>query len=366
MFPTRRITTGGGDVFRDEFSLAFDGTNDFVQLPMPINYSAVTISAWVKVTEDSNAKVIVGGRDSGSDGLAFFINSSERLTLKVNGNNTSAADMDITPNVWTHVVGTYDGDIAKTYINGVFGKQIDISTDGITTVTTNARIGINAFDTSNPYNGNISEVVIYNKALSASEIKTLYNGREPYNHKEGVCSSNLQAWYRMGDGILDSKQNHNIHTGIVCDETNPTLGADLLGGKGDFSDASYWQTHSGQSIVEDGVGKFLGNGLYNAINKSGILTVGKMYRCQLDCTSNSGTSIATNQSTYHPQIITTGLTGTHFAFFQAGQTSFALFAPTNSYGETAIIDNVIVQEVNGNVGNLKNIATKSCFEGDTP
>ena len=30
MFPTRRITTGGGDKFRDEFSLAFDGTNDYV------------------------------------------------------------------------------------------------------------------------------------------------------------------------------------------------------------------------------------------------------------------------------------------------------------------------------------------------
>ena len=30
MFPTRRIVTSGGDVFRDEYSLAFDGTNDYV------------------------------------------------------------------------------------------------------------------------------------------------------------------------------------------------------------------------------------------------------------------------------------------------------------------------------------------------
>ena len=30
MFPSRRITTSGGDVFRDEYSLEFDGTNDYV------------------------------------------------------------------------------------------------------------------------------------------------------------------------------------------------------------------------------------------------------------------------------------------------------------------------------------------------
>ena len=30
MFTSRRIATMGGDVFRDEFSLAFDGTDDYV------------------------------------------------------------------------------------------------------------------------------------------------------------------------------------------------------------------------------------------------------------------------------------------------------------------------------------------------
>ena len=30
MFPTRRIITSGGDVFRDEHSIAFDGSNDYI------------------------------------------------------------------------------------------------------------------------------------------------------------------------------------------------------------------------------------------------------------------------------------------------------------------------------------------------
>ena len=49
--------------------------------------------------------------------------------------------------------------------------------------------------------GNISEIFFYNKVLSASEVATIYNGREPYNHKEGIASGNLQAWWRMGDGL---------------------------------------------------------------------------------------------------------------------------------------------------------------------
>ena len=30
MFSSRRITTMGGDKFKDEFSLAFDGTDDYI------------------------------------------------------------------------------------------------------------------------------------------------------------------------------------------------------------------------------------------------------------------------------------------------------------------------------------------------
>ena len=50
------------------------------------------------------------------------------------------------------------------------------------------------------WGGPISDVAIYNSALTSSQVKTLYNGREPYNHKEGVASGNLAAWWRMGDG----------------------------------------------------------------------------------------------------------------------------------------------------------------------
>ena len=51
------------------------------------------------------------------------------------------------------------------------------------------------------YTLSISEIAIYHTALSASQVRTIYNGREPYNHKEGIATGNLKGWWRMGDGL---------------------------------------------------------------------------------------------------------------------------------------------------------------------
>ena len=369
MFPSRRAT-GGGDVFRDEFSLAFDGTNDNIRISdVTVDTDgACAIVFWAKYAGGGSSPWCVLGNtsDANSKHLRFVGTANLKWENDTNDEESVIAlPTAFTDLQWHHYVVVSSSGTVTAYQDGV---ACTIAGDNLSSsnCTFNSIGGQGTNGVVYEYKGNISEIAIYNKALSASEAKTIYNGREPYNHKEGVCSSNLQAWWRMGDGVLDSKQNSHAHTGIVSDETNPTLGSDLLAGKGDFSDASYWSIVSGQSIVEDGVGKFLGNGLYNAINKSGILTVGKIYRCQLDCTANSGTAININQSSFFPQVVPLGQTGTHFCFFKPTGTAFTLYAPENSYGETATIDNVIVQEVNGNAGALINFLTTSCFEGDTP
>ena len=48
MLPSRRLVTMGGDVFRDEWSLAFDGTNDYVECSGVFNYNVNSISCWFK------------------------------------------------------------------------------------------------------------------------------------------------------------------------------------------------------------------------------------------------------------------------------------------------------------------------------
>ena len=380
MFPTRRITTGGGDVFRDEFSLAFDGTDDFIQLPMPINYSAVTISAWIKVTEDSNTKVIVGARDSSSDGLIFFLDSSERLVLRVNGQGTSTTGMDITPNVWTHVVGTYDGDKAIAYINTIASSPKDISTDGITTVTSNARIGCNAQSSANPYNGNISEIAIYNKSLSASEVKTLYNGREPYNHKEGVCSSNLQAWYRMGDGVLDTQPSNHTNSLLISDNTNATKGSNLWTETYSSNTGSWSEDGTNDLTQENNAIKITGDGsdsdgarikLRASDDMSSNLTVGKLYELAFQSKVSSGSSVNVQFqiSNAHSFVnfvnYTTEYKQFRHYFIATDATEAEIKCSAMGDGETIFMKDFSVREINGNAGVGENF-DGSNIVGDTP
>ena len=52
MFPSRRITLGG-DVFRDEFSLAFDGSNDYIVTDFKPDYihTNATMAMWIKMND---------------------------------------------------------------------------------------------------------------------------------------------------------------------------------------------------------------------------------------------------------------------------------------------------------------------------
>ena len=231
MLPTRRITTSGGDVFRDEFSLAFDGSNDYVDCGAFNNLIAhtsttATLGVWMKSADDG----------TGSDSSACFVGERtgfNAMLCKDDGSNTCAfkytevnagiqnlcqSTTEVFDQQWHFIVGTYNSGVAKIYVDGVLEDTQDNSGTDTQLKCDVASLGIGGESaTARRFYGNISEVVIYDKALSASEVKTLYNGREPYNYKEGICLSNLKAWWRMGDGL----ENHSGTTIYdMSDNTN--------------------------------------------------------------------------------------------------------------------------------------------------
>ena len=73
MFPTRRITTSGGDKFRDEKSLAFDGTNDYINcgdVTFLDGLNDFSYVAWVKFT-DASANAIITKGSYNNSGATF-------------------------------------------------------------------------------------------------------------------------------------------------------------------------------------------------------------------------------------------------------------------------------------------------------
>jgi len=391
MFTTRRIITSGGDVFRDEYSLSFDGSNDYIKIPhsSDLNFSDgdFSLTCWAKVPNGTTSEKLLDKWlvHDGEGGWFMYVSSSGTLRVRMedgsglnNATDDGAGDYivfsgstSIDTDKWVFLTVTYDadGDIAL-YIDGVNDvSNSNASALGAIDTSYDLHIGANQTE-GESFAGKISEVAIYNTALSASQVKTLYNGREPYNHKEGIASANLKAWYRMGDGVIDriGLRNHGA-TGGIADMSNYSLGTDVLGGKGDFSDASYWDITPSESIVEDGVGKFIASVEdppdYGHIRRTGVLTAGKVYLLKVTCSVNAGAVVNLNfaDASSYPRLIESGETGTFTTCFEAGTTGLVLYA--HPYTANITIDNLTVQEVGGNPGAIINMSPDH-FEGDTP
>ena len=139
----------------------------------------ITISAWVNSdTLDGNYRWVVrkSADSNGCAGSPFFFgqNTSNELTLAINDNGyQSGYDLDSSfTNNWTHIAATYDGTYRRLYINGD-QKQRDSFSQG-TINSTNGNLYIGGEPCGQYFDGNISDVRIYNTRLTESQINQIY------------------------------------------------------------------------------------------------------------------------------------------------------------------------------------------------
>ena len=159
-------------------SIVFDGVNQYVQLlatPSSLVTRNVTISSWFNTS--NNAQQMVIGNSGGSN--RFYIETLNREGTLVahwgigNQENSLTSNAIITTNSWVNYSMTYDGNIAIGYLNGLI---TDITTIGVQTYTNNAlRIGLWSDGQPLYFKGNIPQVTIHNRALSATEVLANFN-----------------------------------------------------------------------------------------------------------------------------------------------------------------------------------------------
>ena len=144
---------------------------------------AITIAAWVRpekfATQDLIAKDINGSVDGYQLSLATTKggSSSQRAFVRFNqatsGDDVrvNAATMYPIDGTWMHLAATYDGSIIKLYVNGA----LEGSLPWAGTIATNATaLGIGAqSDDTRWFQGDLDDVRLYDRALSAGEIAAL-------------------------------------------------------------------------------------------------------------------------------------------------------------------------------------------------
>ncbi len=190
-----------GDAFQNpngRFGSAFefDGINhgggiptDRIVIPgfqdrHPIFDSSFTVMAWAR--PDVSKKMVIVGTKSITALPGWHLRTSggsPRLRIGVNTGYTSEtaaiaqASDPMEAGVWVHVVGTYDSTVPsiQLYLDGVL---IDTVTEGVSSAGYGNDLELAVAVPEDPqkaWDGLVDDVLIFNRALDANEIKALYD-----------------------------------------------------------------------------------------------------------------------------------------------------------------------------------------------
>jgi hypothetical protein len=166
-------------------AIVFDGTNDYVIATRPssiVTGGSISVSVWAKWvttgTTGSTIQVLVDNNHLSSPIQGFVLQDrpdlSKSLTFSTIPNtNGVQSTFQVGDGSWRHIVATNDTVTSKLYIDGVLNAQL--SQNGLSTVQANVSIGYWQFTPGRYLNGNISQSLIYNRALTAEEVSQNFN-----------------------------------------------------------------------------------------------------------------------------------------------------------------------------------------------
>ena len=174
------------------YGVNFDGTDDFIStsdIAATENIGTITVSVWAKSTSADLAgtQYIFAKSRSGQTNISWEITKSaqERFGFSVSNGTTKASavsDSAFADTNWHHVVGVYDGTDVNIYVDGAAADATPGALTGNVSNTTyyvcigTGSTGANC-TTAVVFSGSIDDPRIYNRALSSSEVDSLYDYR---------------------------------------------------------------------------------------------------------------------------------------------------------------------------------------------
>ena len=379
------LSRGGVPMFSNDYSLAFDGSDDKVDLGSDKpndGTGAITISAWINPTtfgEGSRGYVITNGK------MFLYVNDSDdKLTLSRDGETEHhSADDSISTGSWQHiaVASASDGTNTNFYVNGALSGDANQNVGTPVAGNTNTFIGNNNGG-NRTFHGNMDEVSIWNTALSAGDISALYNSGVPTDLLSDSNSGNLVGWWRMGDGTIDGAGHL-----LIGDESEPSrISSDLQDATWNNNDMLY----TGESDIQADANGYTGintnAGVGNDDNVYGkqiTFTAGRTYKIDFDVTPNSSVAVPhlwfgigsattgqldTTQSSNTESVDETA--GTHSETFTFTPSStLTNYYPYIRHGTNAVYNYTVsaysLIEITGNVGVMTNMASDDIVK-DTP
>jgi hypothetical protein len=157
-------------------SIVFDGVNDRITLGdrASLRPTSITHCAWVNGSEFTSWHGIISNMPSWGTGFSMQIGITQKIALMISGNYLTTSYTPLI-NTWYYICGTHNASntLNTLYVNGI----IENTTTRAISYTANAVTDIGCFYTGGTlrFVGQISNVLTYNRALTAQEVLQNYN-----------------------------------------------------------------------------------------------------------------------------------------------------------------------------------------------
>jgi hypothetical protein len=171
----------GIEYFPDRYNGGFkwDAADSYIVLNSNFfsqNYISFTHCAFVEFYSVAGSSIILDSRDSSGDGVSFLMSSpgGDVLFAALDSGNVTGGTTILVDQVY-HASITYDGQIAKLYLNGI--EDGSSSTSQTFNTTVKPTIGTRSFNigSATPASMYLYHICSYNRALSSSEVLHNYN-----------------------------------------------------------------------------------------------------------------------------------------------------------------------------------------------
>jgi len=259
-------------------ALYFDGENDYVIVENSNTISItgdITLAAWIYLEEDSFRRQAVVAKTTGGD----FIEANAQYLLEIRdygdvmvGHEYGEGldeynyvfDANLLSYNWYFVAVTRNIYLKewKLYVNGEYQGTIHYSYNPNGGSQTKLDIGFDKGCPNTYFHGIIDELRIYNRALSESEIKALYdevmNPQPVLRITKSVSRSTLQEGETVTVTLrIENTGNGNAYDVVINDEL--PSGFELMAGK---NVAHYERLKSGEYKIIQYTLKAIGNGKF--------------------------------------------------------------------------------------------------------
>ncbi|SVD70553.1 uncharacterized protein METZ01_LOCUS423407, partial [marine metagenome] len=222
--------TGGAGGSVANYSLSFDGADDYVSIPdndaLDIGSSDFSIQFWIKSSDNNKATIVSKSEGGDPVNTWYFVNMNSNGTIEyeitdgysVSGDYSIATgSIAVNDGEWHHISVLFDRDnLGYIYIDGILDVSSSIASHpGNLSNNASLEFGVDLEHSQHYTSGNIDEVSIWNTVLTQEEIQS-YMTVSPTGNESGLVG----YWnFNEGEGTTLTDQTSNGNNGTIAGAT---------------------------------------------------------------------------------------------------------------------------------------------------